>query len=190
MSAEDGGLRARTVYGWFAFGLLAICLICVPAMHALVVREQVKTRALAESGRVVSVENVEDVRVSVKSSKSRRYVSNVWVRIDGTWARLSGSSEGRPDTTRHWYARDGLQAPVSGTRAFPPLEVRYVPGTPNAATVAVHERRVANLVDTRWFWLADAVAAAGVVLMVLFVRYRVRRWHQRQTQDTNQRRRP
>ncbi|WP_415557208.1 hypothetical protein [Dermacoccus abyssi] len=49
---------------------------------------------------------------------------------------------------------------------------------------------MANLVDTRWFWLADAMAAAVAVLMVLFVRHRVRRWSQRRIQDTNQRRRP
>lgn len=190
MSATGGRVRARTVYGWLAFGLLAICLLWVPAMHALVVREQAKTRALAESGRVVTVENVEDVRVSVQSSRSQRYVSNVGVRIDGTWVWLSGFDEDQPDSTRHWYTRGGLQPPMPGTRAYPPLEVRYVPGAPNAATVEDHEHRVANLVDTRWFWLADAMAAAVAVLMVLFVRHRVRRWNQRRIQDTNQRRRP
>lgn len=118
MSAQGGRVRARTVFGWLAFGLLGFCLIWVPAMHALVVREQAKTRALAESGRVVTVENVEDVRVSVKSSKSRRYVSNVGVRIDGTWVWLSGFDEDQPDSTRHWYTRGW---PATSDAGYPRL---------------------------------------------------------------------
>lgn len=180
MNAPPAGapLRARTIYGWFTFVLLAILVVCVPAAHVVVSAGEDRTRALVTSGRTVRVTDRDDVRVQVSHDKFSHYVTGVSVRIDGAWIPLADSGEGPSDVDRPWYRHDGLQPPLPASRVYPPLDVRYVPGTMNAASVEKYEDGRTHLGGTQWLWAADAVALVVAVFMVRVVWRRLQRMEQ------------